>query len=261
MEFGTGARSDFWQLVMGKSDDSALYSREDDAVAIRVEPDPWAKRDGGGDDLMRCVAWGEPNVAIDELLKARGEFGPFNRMMIGTEIYEAMTDEQRDQLAPHWGHGWDLYWADEKFADVGRSADVELYRSGTPEYEVNFDEIREALKASNPITSALKHMDDYDWFILRNESGEIVTIMGATFDKYAHFAGLGTVPEHRGKGYGGATMIGAINIALDICEMVQFGVWSWNEGALRLYDRLRITRSGAVISGRHEPFEDLESQA
>lgn len=253
MRFGTGARSDFWQLVMGDPDPSARYAREDDSVGIRID----TTSTGG----LRCVAWGDADIARDEILRARDAFGPFDHLMIASTIYEAMSARDRAVLAPYWGNDWVLYWTDHAFPDIGDSARVELLRRGTPQYAAQFDAIGEALVASNPIATSLSHMEDFDWFVLRNDAGEIVTVMGATFDGTAHFAGLGTVPAHRGHGYGAATMIGAINASVEICDIVEFGVWSWNMGALRLYDRLGITRSPAVINGRHEPFEDLESRA
>ncbi len=85
--------------------------------------------------------------------------------------------------------------------------------------------------------------------------------MGSTQTDGMSFEGLGTVPAYRGQGYGGATMVGAVNLSLELVSHVQFGVWSWNEGAMRLYRRLGLHHDGRLISGRAEPFEDLQGKA
>ncbi|MFY9262934.1 MAG: GNAT family N-acetyltransferase [Actinomycetaceae bacterium] len=258
MTFTTGANSAFWQLAAKPyrfSGAVAEHAGEDYAIA--VEDDPWANNPGE----QRMVAWGNPELVIPELLRLFDKFGPFARIMVSTDIANALTDEQRSYLAPYWGAQWDFFWTSTPLKPVPLANEVELYERGTDQYAATIADIAQALRAGNPVATPLSHLEEFDWFVLR-ENDSIMTVMGVEFiGNVAHFAGLGTVPDARGRGLGSATMVGAIDLALERVDHVEFGVWSWNTRAIDLYHRLGINHGGQIINGRHEPFEDLESQA
>lgn len=204
------------------------------------------------------IAYGEPGSAIPALTDLAGRGVTPARTMINREVYGALDEPLREHFGPSWGYAWDFFWADRPLAPVEYCDRVEFCAAGSAEMDRVREEIRAALLASNPISDAVGELDHLDWFFLRAPDGNIATVMGAEkVGEGMGFHGLGTVPDYRGNGYGGATMVGAVNAALERGAFIRFGVWAWNEGAMRLYTRLGITHDGAIISGRAEPFEEL----
>lgn len=255
-KFGTGAHSPLWRLAIADRSQDPVYLREDSSVGIVVKPNPW-KAEFDTDNLI-AVAYGDPEVAIAELTSVTAKYPVLDRVMVSQEIHDALPSEMKDSLGPYWGFAWDFFWADAPLESVAHSDRVELIKRDTPELAALKEDIRSALELSNPITHTLKHMHDFDWFIMRNDAGHIVTVMAAELGEVTHLHGLGTIPAYRGRGYGGTTMVGAINLALQQGSYIQFGVWTWNKGARRLYERLGIAHGGVMISASKEPFEDLE---
>ncbi|WP_300047092.1 GNAT family N-acetyltransferase [Trueperella sp.] len=204
------------------------------------------------------IVYGEPGSAIPALVELAGRAVAPAHTLINREVYGALDEPLREHFGPSWGHAWDFFWADQPLAPVEHCERVEFCAAASEEMAEVRGEIRAALLASNPISDAVGELDRLDWFYLRAPDGNIATVMGAERTGGAvGFHGLGTVPDYRGNGYGGAMMVGAVNAALERAQFIRFGVWAWNEGAMRLYTRLGITRDGAIISGRVEPFEEL----
>lgn len=246
--------SDFWRLVASRErTNMPIFMRQTAAAAVVI----YTERE---QNLM--MADGDPEVASHFIAEALEQDVALDRTMMSYSLFEGLPESLLHRVAPHWGFEWDLYYADRPLPPVPGADKVELIERTSAEFSELRGQIVAALRSSNPITSALNEVDELDWFILREDDGNIATVMGANFgDDLVHFAGLGTVPNARGRGFGGATMVGAVNISLSRVPLVQFGVWSWNTGALRLYDRLGLTRAGRVISGREEPFPDLARHA
>lgn len=246
-----GAQSPYWRLSAWKYrlDRSPIEAVNDPDLGLVLVDSERGKT---------LVMYGEPSRGVPALQNLLGQGIVPARTMMNREIYGALDADLRNHFGPNWGNAWDFFWTEEPLPAVDNSDRVELLRSGSEELKAVEDEVREALLASNPITSAIEHFDRLDWFILRADDGKIATVMGSTQEEGMSFEGLGTIPDYRGHGYGGATMVGAVNLSLEHVSHVQFGVWSWNEGAMRLYRRLGIHHDGGMIIGREEPFENLQ---
>lgn len=245
-----GASSAFWRLNewLHQEEDVLLEKASCDVGLVLFE----------GHTGPELVVYGEPGPAIAALedVVARGIVP--ERTMINREVYGALDERLRNYFGPNWGHAWDFFWAKGPVAPVPYCELVEYVRAGSLEFHTYRADIRQALLASNPISDAVDQLDELDWFFLRAPDGQIATVMGAErVGDVIGFYGLGTVPDYRGHGYGGATMVGAVNASLDLAAAIRFGVWAWNEGAMRLYTRLGVRHDGALISGRNEPFEEL----
>lgn len=249
-----GAQSAFWRFSAWKRrlDHPPIESVNDPDLGLALVDSDHGKM---------LVMYGEPARGVRAMRNLRARAVTPARTMINRETYGALDADLRDHFGPHWGYAWDFFWTEEPLAKVEHCGRVELLRAGSAELKAVEGEVREALIASNPITSAVDRFDALEWFILRADDGNIATVMGSTQTDGMSFEGLGTVPAYRGQGYGGATMVGAVNLSLELVSHVQFGVWSWNEGAMRLYRRLGLHHDGRLISGRAEPFEDLQGKA
>lgn len=247
-----GASSAFWRLNAWK------HHRQVEVLSRIDEPDLGLVLLAGDADPT-LIVFGEPGPAIAALSALVGR--EVSGAMMNREVYGALDEDLRHHFGPYWDYAWDFFWTDEPLAEVEHCERVEHIHAGSPEFVNQREEIRAALLASNPISDAVNEFDSLDWFILRAPDGNIATVMGAqsTGDGMG-FHGLGTVPQYRGAGYGGATMVGAVNASLRVCPHVHFGVWAWNEGAMRLYTRLGIHHEGGLIWGRPTPFAPLEAQ-
>ncbi|MDP9805426.1 GNAT superfamily N-acetyltransferase [Trueperella bonasi] len=246
-----GAHSAFWRFGAFRrtGNETQLIEEPDLAMALIAGPD--------GNTL---VVYGEPERAVGDMRRLRGSEHDFVETMINRETYEALDSSLREYYGPHWGYAWDFFWTQTPLKPVDHCERVEFLRAGSAQLKAVENDVRNALIATNPITGAIDRFADLDWFILRADNGEIVTVMGATQGEGMSFEGLGTVPKYRGLGYGGATMVGAVNLALQLVNHVQFGVWAWNMDAMRLYRRLGLNHDGALITGRTLPFDDLRSK-
>ncbi len=248
-----GAQSAFWRFSAWK------HGLESEPIKLVEEPDlGLVLLDGHHGQTL--VMYGAPARGIRALHELKREGITPVRTMMNRDIYGALDSDLRDSFGPHWGYAWDFFWIDEPLKKVPNCENVELLRADSPELEAVADEVREALVVSNPITGAVDRFGKLDWFILRADDGNIATVMGSTQSEGMNFEGLGTVPAYRGQGYGGATMVGAVNFSLKIVDYVQFGVWAWNEGAMRLYRRLGIHHDGGLINGSVEPFKELQDK-
>ncbi|VEI12465.1 GNAT family N-acetyltransferase [Trueperella bialowiezensis] len=245
-----GAQSAFWRL--------SAWSHQLAGTRIEQIDDPDLGLVLVDSDRGRVlVAYGEPARGIDALRNVMDRGVRPDRTMINRELYGALDAPLRDHFGPNWGYAWDYFWADEPLDPVPGSERVELLRAASPQFAAVAGDVRRALEQANPITDALERFDELDWFVMRAPTGDIAIVLGATQEKECmSLEGLGTVPEYRGQGYGGATMVGAVNMSLELTGYVRFGVWSWNEGAMRLYRRLGIHHDGKLISGRREPFDE-----
>lgn len=244
--------SNFWRLVVRREPiHDPSFMRENDAAAVAML---WQ----GNESVL--MADGEPKAASSLIHEALVHVPHVDRCVLPYTLYSNLDEALVQRIAPNWGFEWDLYYADSELPVVPGVERVEFIERNTPAFDMHRDRIIAALRVSNPITSALDEVDELDWFVIR-EGDDIVSLMGAASGPdLVHFAGLGTLPAARGKGYGGALMVAAVNFALKRAPIIQFGVWSWNTGALRLYDRLGLVNAGRVISGKHQPFPNLQQQ-
>lgn len=248
-----GASSAFWRLGAWK------HNREVEPLETIEKPD-LGLAIVDGTKGPRLIAYGEPKAAIAALTDFAGRGLVPHTTMINREVYGALDEATRTHFGPYWGHAWDFFWTDAPLAEIEHCERVEFLRAHSAKLEPVRDEVRAALLASNPISAAVDEFDHLDWFILRAPDGNIATVMGAERSGTGMgFHGLGTVPAYRGKGYGGATMVGAVNASLQLASHIQFGVWGWNDGAMRLYSRLGIRHDGGLIFGSDQPFKELQA--
>lgn len=249
--FGIGASSPFWRLSVDRVSEGRpeYYSREDERVGVRFyETDA---------DEKLLIAHGDPAEAQAELERV-AEIGRPDRALVSVEIQNEMNPDLRAFFGPRWGFNWDLYFAAEPLPAVPHSDSIELIEHGTVEAGEREAEILDLLRVANPITDAIEHVSELDWYV-KYHDGRLASVVGMeTVDGIGRLHGLGTRPEYRGLGYGSATMVGAFNLALASHEAVQLGMWSWNAKARGIYERIGLRHGGQQIIGRREAFPNLE---
>ncbi|MDY5585033.1 MAG: GNAT family N-acetyltransferase, partial [Arcanobacterium sp.] len=189
----------------------------------------------------------------------RAEYKRPDLVMISEEIFSELDRESRDFYGPHWGFSWEFFFAEEPLEEVPGQAEVRFISASSSEFEKYSAEIKEVLEGANPITDALENFSKLDWYAHFSEEGKITSVMGIEYHEHAiHFSGLGTNPLYRGKGYGSAVMVEAINDSLRRGhQAIYFGMWDWNQGARKLYRKLGIDSGGVLILGDSQPFEEL----
>ncbi|MDO5025702.1 MAG: GNAT family N-acetyltransferase [Trueperella sp.] len=250
-----GANSAFWQLSIAPSLTSrnTLYvvERSDAAVALYRQ------------DSLQLAACGDPQQVSTVLAEVRENFARPDRSLLHQPVWAELAALERAHFGPEWGFAWDYYWITEPLPAIPNAELVEFFPAGSVQLQEIADEVYQVLVASNPISDSVANFAKLDWFVLRLSDGAVATVLGAEprgRELFLH--GLGTAPQYRGQGYGGAIMVGAINLALASYHSVQFGVWNWNHSAKRLYRRLGITNpADELIVGRREPFPDLQALA
>ena len=209
-------------------------------------------------DQSELVLYGEISPALEKLAQlARSGVRPRDTM-INREVYGALGADLRDFFGPYWGHAWDFFYTDSPLPKSELSEQVRFVANPAPD---ELERIESALQNANPITDALSELSELSWYICYAPNGEIASVMGARITRFASFSGLGTVEKYRGQGYGAALLSGATNHALSQVEFVRFGVWSWNEGAIRLYNRLGFTYGAGLIKGSSEPITELSGRS
>lgn len=270
MEFGTGANGALWKIGYAEvTAKDPVYIVENDSVGVCVyrldaEYHPTAEELGHDRERLAVIAFGEPEAVLAELSRVRETYPEIARISTSVDVLEAMTPEEREAWGPNWGFGWDFFWSDQPLAPVPGSESVRFIPS-TEAAEVR-DELEEILLQANPITDALNNIDKLDWYVIDQEDGSPAAVVGThVIDgpdgiSMVHFKGLGTLPELRGRGYGSALMVGAINKALEEHDLIQFGMWSWNDNARRMYGRVGIQHGGGIINGSPVPFPEITDE-
>ena len=250
---GTGAFSDVWQLDFSQTQGDILYRREDEKLGFVVTKE----RSG-----TRLIAFGDSEAGVAELRARQSEGLRPERSLISSEIHGALDSDLRGWFGPNWGFRWEQYYSFEPLPEVQGMNEVRFVsREAVPQGDLAA-QIERVLEVSNPITDARTHVQDFDWYLLFGPDGTLASVMAAqSHDGVSAFHALGTDPAYRGLGLGSAVMVGAVNHALQTHRAIRFGMWSWNSGAARLYERLGLTHGGSFIIGRQEPFPDLQSQA
>lgn len=258
-EFSTGADSPFWvQGTSRQTSGPVLYELLTSEVAVRlayVRPD--------SSEIMLLAA-GNGEVGAQELAKISEQFSPPQRTMIERGIYDALPLNLRKFYGPHWGWEWDYYWTNEKLPPSVREIDLKVSPPGSANSSAVHQRIYAALQDSNTTTAAKSEFANFTWFYVETAEGEIAAVVGMDIlTGVAELHGLGTRPKFRKQGYGSALMIAATNYCFENAgvKALQFGMWHWNSNARRIYQRLGYQQAGVFLSGRAEPFPDLQKQA
>ncbi|KGF06332.1 N-acetyltransferase [Arcanobacterium sp. S3PF19] len=183
-------------------------------------------------------------------------------VLFDRRIYAALGEENREFFGPFWGWKWDFYWATEPLAPAPGTEKVQFLKAGSDPCRAALPEIRNLLETVIPTTDALRESESHDWFVYRQDNGEIAAVMGGQKRGCGiHFAGLGALPKFRGQGCATAVMTAAVSYSLHMpgIEGISFGAWNWNTKAQRLYRRLGIRCGDCLIHGGREPFAEANS--
>lgn len=209
---------------------------------------------GSDDRGLMMVALGNPEKVSAGLTRVRGNLPTPNRAIIEHSTLESLDPEHLEWLGPYRDNTWDMFYATEP-VPVPDGGDKVVLLDRT-EWR---SEIERVLIASNKNTSAIRRIDDHEWYgyvedgvlagvmgVERHDTGEMTT---------SHFAGLGTDPEVQGRGIGTAVMSMAINMELEKVDLVNFGMWIENDRARRIYNKIGLVQGERMTNCSIEPFD------
>lgn len=254
-------------LVFDEGENHVLVMYAAEKVADLEELNKRADEPG----FVQMLALGDPEPVSDalDLLRQQAEDGTLatlpgrgvlptpTRAMIQDNTRDGLSDHHMSWLGEHVGHEWIFFYALEKIATPKQ--DEHVQKLG-PEW---ISEVERVITASNPITSALRDIDKLTWYGYV-DGNLLAGAMGVDRTEHSdgttgsHFSGLGTDPAMQGNGVGGAVMAGTINRELEETDAATFGMWSWNEKARRLYNRLGITEGHEYITYSRHPLPEYE---
>ncbi|WP_054953636.1 GNAT family N-acetyltransferase [Flaviflexus massiliensis] len=220
-------------------------------------------------DLLRLLALGDPgkvNEALDRLreqarsgtlngLAGAGELPGPSRAMLQDDTSAGLADRHKGWLGQYVGNRWIFFYAEDKLETPTHDEHIEKLG---PQWRA---EIERVITASNPTTSALRDIDELTWYgyVDGNLLGGAMGVerrRNSDGTLGSHFAGLGTDPDMQGRGIGGSVMAGTINRELDETDLTTFGMWSWNDKARRLYNRLGIIEGHEYITYSTTPLQE-----
>lgn len=257
MFHGNAASGAYWQINFAHygrrpGDGQALWVYEDDqatALFYRYRrPQSGAERIGiaGAGDPATCARY-----VLDGLAALGGpeELGTPSHIMLPDTTQNHLPGPDEFPIPGVWGGRWEHFYSvtpPSPAAGEDRVRDLsdEKYREG----------IRSLLQVANPTTSALEEMEDLTWYGI-TEGERPLSVVGAAFGnapcgQFVHYKGLGTAPEARGQGLAAAVMSAAIRRNLEQVPVIEFGMWSFNDTARRVYQRLRIQHGQALVVSR-----------
>ena len=235
-----GCGSVFWQAHTASLDGEVVWRREEVEAGVVVVKNP--------DGRTELLAHGDPRRLALVLECARGEGieQPTSAMLTrGTPL----SEELRAWLPPYWGNEWDFYWTRQPLAPHEGDAVVR---------RIDAEEARPVVAAANPRSEAFDDFESYRWYGIE-KAGELASVLGARDERDAtgrlnsYLGGLGTLPDFRGHGLGGAIMTGVTARELESHPIVTFGMWAENP-ARRLYDSLGYVHGGGEIIADSAPF-------
>ncbi|AWE42336.1 GNAT family N-acetyltransferase [Actinobaculum sp. 313] len=263
-----GTSSIFWRLHMADWLHAApergfdvLWNVDEEEAAILMVAEPVATGEhaaehsdptaGSTQVAFRLFAQGEEH-AVATQLERHGDLPRPDWALVSDGIQKVISTRVRSWLPSHWGNEWDAYWTTTPVAA----------RSGEERVEVVNDvqEVVELLIVANPTTDALRDPDGHRWWGLRDDDGALVSVVGVHDRRdmdgrpVAALSGLGTLPTARGGGFGGALMAGATRRELTNHDIVSFGMWSGNDRARHLYERLGYRHAGRQVMASSQPF-------
>ncbi len=263
-----GTSSVFWRLHMADWLDAApergievLWKADEEAAAILLVAEPLARGGNSAEDdipssgrhdaAFRLFAQGEEH-AVAAQLEGHSDLPRPDWALVSDGIQNAISTRVRSWLPPHWGNEWDAFWTTTPVAARSGEERVEVIR--------DVQEAVELLSVANPTTDALRDPDGYRWWGLRDDDGALVSTVGVHDRRdidgrpVAALSGLGTHPAARGGGFGGALMAGATRRELTNHDIVSFGMWSENDRARHLYERLGYRHAGRQAMASRRPF-------
>ncbi|QJC21745.1 GNAT family N-acetyltransferase [Arcanobacterium buesumense] len=242
--------SPFWTLSVVNEwrDITPVYHVEDSNVGVIL---------GLKDNVLTLTIAGDIEPAIKHISYIQRTFARPSLTLMTQQIADALPTDIKEYLGPSFGWAWDFYYVNKPLNPVHSSHDVVEVALGSSRIASYRDEIFQVLEMSNPISDALDFFDSLSWFTIFSDD-RIVAVLGyEEREGCAYLHGLGTHPDYRQHGYGGAVMVGAVNQLLKRNTSVQFGMWAWNNNARRLYRRLGITHGGALIHAQRQAFKEL----
>lgn len=173
--------------------------------------------------------------------------------MVSRAVREQLPERLLGWFGTHWGNDWDFFWTDAALRE----------RPGQDRVERIDDDalgtVRGVLARANPTSEAIPELETYRWFGIR-EQGVIAAVIGSRpgvngrGDPYTYLGGLGTLPEYRGRGLGGALLAGVTAQDVETYGTVTFGMWEENP-ARNLYEALGFVHGGALVLASVEPLE------
>lgn len=234
-----GCGSVFWQAHIASHIDHELFRFEEERAAVVVEKK---------DDAVELIAHGEPDSLPRAIQAAKDAGIPAPTWAMLTRD-TPLSSGLKNWLPPYWGNGWDFFWTDRPLA----------VRPGAERVQrISAAEARPVVVVANPRSEALDAFDRYRWYGLPDGNG-IGAVLGALDEKpvngktNSYIGGLGTLPDRRGKGLGGAIMTGVTNRELETHGILTFGMWAENP-ARSLYNSLGYIHGGAQIIADSKPF-------
>ncbi|WP_376975650.1 GNAT family N-acetyltransferase [Arcanobacterium hippocoleae] len=289
--FGEGAKSAFWMLEVGARalppHTDVLYRYFGEDVAIRLTQTALSYPENAKVPQYVLNAFGIGTAGVAELEKVAEKYPRPDLTMIDQRIFQALPLELKNYYGPCWGEAWEFFYALNPISEVSQTTQVARLPAGSEETIAALAEIEKVLRKSIKESHALNQMEHFDWFVHRLPNGTISAAMGVEADAHpdpqeyqqligmdlrqalreesrnldksrvrsVHFAGLGADPQYRGKGFGTAVMVAAINWHLENgYDFIRFGMWDWNHRARSLYQRLGISANGKVILGRAQKW-------
>ncbi|MGO1591404.1 MAG: GNAT family N-acetyltransferase [Ancrocorticia sp.] len=231
-----GCGSVFWQAHTASLDGEELLRVEEVEAAVVVVKKP--------DGRVELLAHGNPQLLPHVLDNARISGIPAPTWAMLTRGIP-LTKELRAWLPPNWGNLWDYYWTREPLAPHPWARDV---------HRITAQDARPIVTVANPLSEAFEDFEGYRWYGLTSD-GTLASVLGAKDEPTGavYIGGLGTLPEYRGRGFGGAIMTGVTANELQTHHLLNFGMWAENP-ARTLYESLGYVHGGAQIIADSEPF-------
>ncbi|MCF2706464.1 GNAT family N-acetyltransferase [Arcanobacterium haemolyticum] len=185
---------------------------------------------------VRLISQGDPAAVCAELERRHSELPAPGWATLPEGTYDLASVELREWLGAHRGAQWEVYWTDH---DLPTQPLQERVRFLGPD---DGESVRSFLLRSNPVSEAFEQFDVYRWYGIHDDDGRLAAVVGAIDDGVGtHLSGLGTDPELRGRGFAGALMAGVVAAERARDDIVHFSMWSFNDRARRVYERIGFT--------------------
>ncbi len=185
-----------------------------------------------GTTSLRLIAQGKPEAICSELERRRRALPSPGWATLPVGTYALANPELQQWLGAYRGAQWEVYWTDQDMPTQPLQERVRVLEG---------DEVagvRSFLLRSNPMSEAFEQFDVYRWYGIHDD-GHLASVVGAVDDTVGtNLSGLGTDPKLRGRGFAGALMAGVVAAERTRNEIVHFSMWSFNDRARRVYERI-----------------------